>query len=307
MKKAPDDIAVREVDGITRIWYNPYQREFVRDYYSDRGDSEEHALPLRVDFVLEEHCFEKYYRRRENSEVFSIEMVIEGEMYFCQDGKDYLVNPGEVFLVHRERDNEFSTGPSGHCKRLACSLSGGALNALLHSCGLIERNMIRPVNTEKLEKLIRGSMTELKNKGTGFRVRASLLAYELLLELAAEFQSGGHSGLIARARELMEHHLSQRLSLRRLASLLGVSPTTLHREFQEHLKTSPILYFINLKMSAASSMLLNTNMPIKEIAVRLGYENPLYFSAEFRKRCGLSPRGYRESKGRAGAAQERGS
>ena len=288
---------MREIDGISRVWHNPNQQEFVRDCFNDRERGADEPLPLRVDFAINEHCFEKYFRRRENSEVFSVEMVIAGSMYFVQDEKEYLVRPGEIFLVHRERDNEFMTGPDKFCKRLVCSISGNALNPVLHSCGLLTQNIIKLKEPARMEALLRDCLAELKEKSSNFRFRASLLAYEILLECGSEKQRNQCPELIVRAQELMEHHLSQRLSLEKLAALLGTSPTTLHREFQTHLQSSPILYFIDLKMSTARSMLLNTNMQIQEIAFRLGYDNPLYFSAEFKKRFGVSPRQFRSSDG----------
>ena len=103
-----------------------------------------------------------------------------------------------------------------------------------------------------------------------FRQRTSLLAYELLFELAGNIRHNKTSRIVNRAVELMEHHLSQTLSLKKLAALVVTSPTSLNREFQQQLQTSPINYFIYLKMETAKSLLLHTNLQIQEIAERIG-------------------------------------
>jgi len=283
------------IDGIGRLWKPAGRDDFRREYYLDSLPETDPYLPLRVNFVHEEYCYEHYYRRREASEVFSIEMVLEGSMLFTQDEHQYRVGPGSVFLVHLDRDNEFYTGPEKQCHRLACSLTGNALNQLLDATGLIAADVIELNDPARVEKLLRQILRVVKEQNSDFRRHASVMAYEMLLELAGSLpQSRRYSPLVKRAVTLMEHHFSQPLSLARLATLAGSSPTSLHREFQRCLGCSPINYFIQLKMNAAQSLLQNTTLQIQEIAARLGYRDPLYFSTEFSKRFGCSPRLFRQ-------------
>ncbi len=291
--KSVEKLQLNSWDGIVRIWRNRHDNNFIREFYIDTQPDEEQGLPLRVDFIHEEHCYENYYRRRENSEVFSIEMVLEGSMLFEQEGRSFRVMPGEVFLVQLDRQSEFTTGPEKHCHRLACSLKGNILNPILQSTGLSEQDVIQLQDAPDIESLLRRIFQEFKEKKPRFRRSASRLAYELLLKLADSIQHKNTSRIVSRSIELMEHHLSQTLSLKKLAALVGTSPTSLHREFQQQLQTSPINHFIHLKMETAKSLLLHTNLQIQEIAERVGYDNPLYFSAEFKKRVGISPRHFR--------------
>ena len=282
-------------DGIAKIWQPAGPKDFRREYYVDPQPEAESYLPLRVNFVHEEYCYEHYYRRREASEVFSIEMVLEGSMEFGQDDRHYQVGTGSVFLVQLDRNSEFGTGPEKYCRRLACSLAGSILGQLLHSTGLIASDVVTLRDPPRAEALVRQCLNEFKQQLPGFRQRASTLAYELLLELAAALpREKNFSPLVERAVTLMEHHLSQPLALARLAALLGVSPTSLNRDFQHCLHCAPMNYFIILKMNTAKSLLQNTNWQIQEIAARLGYQNPLYFSTEFSKRIGCSPRQFRQ-------------
>ena len=282
-------------DGITQIWRNPLKQYNIRDMHEDFQSDLEFNLPIRVEFIHEEHCYEKYYRRREKSEVFSIEFVLEGSMFFSQEGHEYRVQPGEVFLVHLDRDNEFATGPEKHCHRLACSIKGRNLNGMLQTTGIYEKDVIRLNDVKTFEKLMRECLSIMKNRRPGFRKQASALAYQLLLELESSITRENRPELLVRAIEIMENHLSQRLSLAGLADMLSSSPSSLNRVFQSAFQQSPIDYFIQLKMDAAKSMLTNTRMQIQEIAGRVGYDNSLYFSTEFKKRIGLSPRQFRNS------------
>ena len=67
----------------------------------------------------------------------------------------------------------------------------------------------------------------------------------------------------------------------------------LMRLFQRHFGVSPLEYRNKLRMEAAGRLVAHSTLPMKEIAERLGYRSPLYFSTAFRRTFGLSPSRYR--------------
>jgi AraC-like DNA-binding protein len=295
MLKHIKNIKSHSKDGVSNIWFTPINQYYTRTLYSDIQPELTKTFPLHLDFVNNEHCFEKYYRRRETSGVFSIELVLKGSMHFVQNEKKHRVMAGSVFLIHYDHDSEFATGPEGHCHRLACSFGGHELNGLLHTTRLIEHDVIKLNNWKIVKETMYECFEEFKKKKTGFRRRTSILCYKLLLELEENLEQINTPDLLLRAVDLMEHHISQQLSLKKIAQALHSAPTSLNRVFQQHFNISPINYFINLKMEAAKSLLTNTNMQIQEVAQNTGYSNSLYFSSEFKKRIGMSPREFRKN------------
>lgn len=296
MLKHVNNIESRSIDGVSHLWFTPVNQYYTRDTYTDIQPKLSEKLPLRLDFVNDEHCYAKYYRRREASDVFAVELILKGSMHFVQNEKKYRAMAGSVVLIHYDQDNEFATGPEGHCHRLACIFSGHGLNNLLHITRLIEHDVINLNNPEIVENTMRECFKELKEKAPGFGRRGSVLGYKLLLELEENIQENENPVLLMRAINFMELHLSRRLSLKAISKALNSSPSSLNRVFQRRLSMSPINYFIDLKMTAAKSLLINTDMQIQEIAQSTGYSNALYFSSEFNKRIGVSPREFRKLK-----------
>lgn len=100
---------------------------------------------------------------------------------------------------------------------------------------------------------------------------------------------------IDRTLVFMRDNLYQRPSLADMAAHAGLSVSYFSYLFKTHMGVSPMDHFINLKMQYACHMLETTEIPIKDIAQRLAYEDPYYFSRLFRKVIGTSPINYRES------------
>jgi transcriptional regulator GlxA family with amidase domain len=98
---------------------------------------------------------------------------------------------------------------------------------------------------------------------------------------------------VSRAIQFMEQNLNKRLTLEEIAGEAGYSPSYLTTIFRKKTGYSPLSYFSHLKISKACEYLDFSKMKIKEIAFLMGYSDPYYFSKDFQKKIGLSPRNYR--------------
>jgi AraC-like DNA-binding protein len=92
----------------------------------------------------------------------------------------------------------------------------------------------------------------------------------------------------------MQHNLAKRVTLRELAQLAHMSVSGYEEAFTKRTGCPPITYFNRMKVQHASRQLLETNLPAKEIATALGFEDPYHFSRLFKKHAGLSPAHFRQ-------------
>ena len=99
---------------------------------------------------------------------------------------------------------------------------------------------------------------------------------------------------IERSMDEMKRHLHAPMRLDFYARAAGLSVPQFSHLFKQHTGTSPMTYFTELRIQQACEYLDNTGWSMKEIATRLGYDDPLYFSRAFKKCTGLSPRKFRE-------------
>ncbi|NIM15194.1 MAG: helix-turn-helix domain-containing protein [Candidatus Aminicenantes bacterium] len=85
------------------------------------------------------------------------------------------------------------------------------------------------------------------------------------------------------------------MTVNSLANELDVTPEHLSRTFTADYECHLKDYIEDAKMNKAEDLLKNTDLQVKEIAKRLDYSKPGYFSDVFKKHKGVSPKKYREN------------
>ena len=103
--------------------------------------------------------------------------------------------------------------------------------------------------------------------------------------------SGTH--LIDKAIDFMSKRTEQVVNLDEFAKSINLSSSHFSSLFKKKTGFTPIEYFNHLKVQKACQYLLFSDLRIKEIAYKLGINDPYYFSRLFSKVMGLSPNEYR--------------
>lgn len=95
--------------------------------------------------------------------------------------------------------------------------------------------------------------------------------------------------MVNKARFRIREALESELSIQQIAEELSVSYSNFRKLFKEYTGLSPATYQQELRLLRAKELLSTTNLSIKEIAYRLNFESPDYFSAKFKAKMGCKP------------------
>jgi transcriptional regulator GlxA family with amidase domain len=88
----------------------------------------------------------------------------------------------------------------------------------------------------------------------------------------------------------MEQTIEQPLPVAAIAKRVGVSSNTLESVFKKHVGMTPGRFYLNLRLKAANRMVQDSNLSLREIAVRSGFNSLSAFSRAYGQSFGKSAR-----------------
>ncbi len=138
---------------------------------------------------------------------------------------------------------------------------------------------------------------ELKTREIGFEGLTYAWLLELLITLSRyyTFSTSEKAGGFLKLGETiawLETNYHKEFDLDYLSRKAGMSERHFLRMFKKSFKTSPLQYVMNLRIRHACKLLDSGKVNISEAAHATGFEDSNYFSRQFRRFTGLSPRDY---------------
>ncbi|MFC0183104.1 AraC-type DNA-binding protein [Pseudarcicella hirudinis] len=90
-------------------------------------------------------------------------------------------------------------------------------------------------------------------------------------------------------REYLDQHFADNLSVTAIARKAGINQTKLKSGFKQLFQTTLFGYISDLRLNEAKRLLLEEKLYVSEVADRVGYKYPHYFTAAFKKKFGIKP------------------
>ncbi|ETY73358.1 bifunctional transcriptional activator/DNA repair enzyme AdaA [Lactiplantibacillus fabifermentans] len=90
-------------------------------------------------------------------------------------------------------------------------------------------------------------------------------------------------------------HYSENLTLTELAHQAHGAPSYLHHVYRQQTGQTPQAHLQAVRLAHAKDLLMTTELPLKAIAIRCGFQSPAYFSTTFKKCYNQTPSSYRKN------------
>lgn len=93
----------------------------------------------------------------------------------------------------------------------------------------------------------------------------------------------------------LQDNYHREIKIEQLAERFGMSLRTLNRRFKKAINKTPLEFLQEVRIGIARDLLKTSNLSVSEIAAKIGYQDPSFFSALFKKQLAISPNNYRKT------------
>jgi AraC-like DNA-binding protein len=217
-------------------------------------------------------------------------------------GRLYTVRAGDLLVLPPAVPHSYGAHVSTPWTIHWARAVGGDLREYLHALGVsAETPLFRLGEDLQLVRLL-NELVQALEQGTAFPhlLHASdTLAHLLALMVDYRYDRPRDTSdsvqKVAESIIYMSEHLGEPLRVSTLAALANLSPAHFAVRFKEQTGCSPRDYLHLLRIHRACQLLRSSVLNVKEVAARLGYQDPFHFSRQFKAFQGVSPSEYRKS------------
>ncbi|MCF7945720.1 MAG: AraC family transcriptional regulator [Spirochaetia bacterium] len=231
---------------------------------------------------------------------YELHYFLQGEGYFLNNAAKHVIQNGKLFLTEPHSEHAIIASSikrpvSYYAVLFKLETDDDEIRELL-------RNKFHPVHGAIIGTSYRFFFEEIKEKGMSNKPYLQKSAvYQLLSFLYGSFSGNSQNFLgdetnhhIERALSIMQNNVFSYMNLEMLAKRLYLDKSYFIRLFKKKMQTTPMKYYMKLKIEAASSMLINTDLQIRLIAGKLSFSSEFHLSRVFKEYTGISPSNYRK-------------
>ena len=244
-------------------------------------------------------------------------IITRGSAMHWLEGKEFPVTAGDVFLLQGQQRHYFSNREELDLINImyadpAIGLPENELRRMPGYCALFileptyrqthrfaSRLHLKRLPLAHAEQLAAQLEHELTDQQPGVEAAARAKLTELIVYLSRAYTQSetteAHALLrVGNVIGALENNFSQQWKVEDLLPIAHMSRSNLMRVFRKATGQTPIEYLVRLRIQRAMELLRNTDLPITEIAMEVGFNDSNYFTRQFRKALQISPRAYRQ-------------
>jgi len=256
----------------------------------------------QIEYPLTNHPVHHYFHwdtgRRLSD--YQILYITKGEGIFESEASgSRSVKAGDIFVLFPDIWHRFCPDRNTGWSEYWIEFNGKLINHFREEKFLDPQKPVLTVgvNVALIDNFIR-IIDLVQEDKLGLQYHASGLIFQILGQIFAikRFDSIEKNCLenqIRKAKLNIGEKMDVKISLESLATELGLGYSLFRREFKKAVGFSPAQYQIQLRINHARNLLSTTNLPVKQIALQLGFDSNNYFSRLFKRKTNMTPAEFR--------------
>lgn len=247
--------------------------------------------------------------------------IVEGHAQVLLPNKKLLLTPGRLYLIppftthHCVCNGRFTHYYAHFYEQKSMSLQGifdewempneaealaGELDMMRHLCQLMPHLKLNNSDPDTYDN--HATLKSVQEEEKCQPIYERMEVQGILQVLMSRFLRHAHRRLLTNDRRIQQaltfihQHTGDKIELDTLANKTCVSKDHLIRIFKQATGETPANYITRRKLERAEVLLATTEMPVKNIAAELGYDDTSYFIRVFRKHSNMTPQEYRNTR-----------
>ena len=119
------------------------------------------------------------------------------------------------------------------------------------------------------------------------------LCIRVIQMLSGRVQGDVRDKIMKKAIIYIKNNYRRPITLEEIAAHVGLSPCYFSSYFSNVMKISFSAYVKRFRLNVAANLMKSTNMTLNEISYEVGFKTFSYFSEQFRRQFGISPKAYK--------------
>ncbi len=240
--------------------------------------------------------------------------VVDGRVGFSVNGKNIVLEKGESIMINSKQIHFIYTVNESKSKYIVYILHP----RLLCSSFPVEQQYVDPIiNNENVPyihfktgtscaaKMETAAREMLASIGNNFLITKSFfVVWDIVINyMSAEIcfdnveRNDQSVDIIKNMLDFTRENLDKNITLDDIAESGGVSKTYCNALFKKFTNRSPVENLLHTRVERVAELLLNTELPMSDIAEKTGFSGASYMSEIFKRYYKVSPREYRKRKG----------
>ncbi len=219
-------------------------------------------------------------------------LLIDNKEFIIHKNIGFLLYPGvphEYYAIEEPWETHWVT------------FDGEGIPFLMNSLGFKSYEVLSFSDLKVLDNLINEIYLAAPSKGLIMGYECSAKLYSLLIELRRQKMKEEEASGVSKLKQLepvitfIEESYSKNPTIEEMADTINASPQYLCRLFNKTFRMRPFVYMTLLRMQKAKELLIQeSDIAVKDIAEKTGYNDTSYFCSVFKKHEGVTPSEFRQ-------------
>lgn len=233
---------------------------------------------------------------------YLLHCILDGKGIFQINGVTHTLGKGDGFLIEPNKQTFYQADAQNPWTYLWIGFDGTNAEGCLRAIGLgPDRLTFRCEETDRLHELVNEMLRHnTMTRQNEFLLQSLLcsffacLAGGISLKSDRLSQTDRENLYVHKAVEFIRNNYASGITVNDVARYVALHRSYLFALFQKVLQISPQEYLTLFRLTRAKEELTLTDIPVANIAVNCGYQDPQVFTKAFKNKFGITPLKYRK-------------